>query len=103
MAEVFTLSGAADGFDVIEQAARGLGYGLGYGFGAACQEKQNKFVVTSKAAKVAGAGASLYGAYKLGQEKPLMGVLAMVIGVGLWFSGGRLFGYSQTICTGEKP
>lgn len=103
MAEVFTLSGAADGYDVIEQAARGFGYGLGYGFGAACEEKQHKFVITSKAAKVGGAVVSLYGAYKLGQKSPAMGIVAMVVGLGLWVSGGKLFGYSQTVCTGETP
>lgn len=92
MAEVFTLSGSP--VDVLDDAA----YAFGRGLGDACAEQVSRLQITARAAKYIGAGAGLYGAYKVGQKHTGLGVFSILVGVALWVSEGQLWKHSKLVC-----
>lgn len=94
MAEVFTLSGSSPG----EIELMGPAYEFGRGFGDACAEQVSRLQITARAAKYLGAGAGLFGAYKIGKKSTTAGVVALVLGAALWFSEGKLWQHSKTLC-----
>ncbi len=100
MAEIFTLSGPAyEMGDPFGNAA----YELGRGFGDACAEQVSKLVITARMAKYLGAGAGLFGAYKIGQKRSGLGIAALLVGAALWFSEGKIYQHSRTLCLPPMP